>query len=266
MNRALIILFLAVSTQLWAQTLEEDLIQYVKLDNQSSVGVRSRFDKVIAVIGTEGSSSEMKLLKRTYRLVREEFLEKYKVHASLGETLESGTYDCLTATALYAATLERLHIRYDIMETNYHIFIMVYTTRGTVLLEATDPVNGLVTGADEIHDHLTSYHLQQPTLPSNRVLNNYSFEIFRSISNHGLIGLLHFNQSARAFNEGDYLRSAQLLHQAQSWYDTPRCETLGNLLLRAVEASQMDAKSRLECLSLLKHQSPETPIATIFED
>ena len=259
-------MFIAASSQLWAQTLEEDLIQYVKLDSQDATNVWGRFDKVIAAIQADGSSSEMKMLKRTYRLVREEFLLKYRVHASLSETLESGIYDCLTATALYAATLERLHIRYDIMETNYHIFIMIYTTRGTVLLEATDPVSGLVTGADEIHDHLTSYHLQQPTLPSNRVLNNYSFEIFRSISNHSVIGLLYFNQSARAFNDGDYLSSAQLLREAKSWYDTPRCESLGGLLQRAVEASKMDEKARLECLTLLKQQPTENPAPTLFED
>src|SRR6187455_1654352 len=72
---------------------------------------------------------------------RNRFLRNYAEYATFSETLTRGKYNCLTGTALYALLLNHFNIPYQVIETNYHIFLVAETENGRVLLEATDSEN-----------------------------------------------------------------------------------------------------------------------------
>ena len=96
------------------------------------------------------AKNSVKFCRTLFQRTRQEFLRSYTQYASFAETLSRGKYNCLTGTALYAMLLERFNIRYTIIETNYHIFLLADTDEGQALFEATDPLHGFVTNQASI--------------------------------------------------------------------------------------------------------------------
>ncbi len=66
-----------------------------------------------------------RLLKKVFFQVHKEYLKEYVPYQSFQDLFETGTYGCLTGTALYAFLLEELGFEYEIIETNYHMFLLV---------------------------------------------------------------------------------------------------------------------------------------------
>lgn len=265
-RRVLVIFTCLLSLVSSGQSLSDKLLLHSGMKESDILLTRSRIEDLTSA-HLKDNPSDLKHLRSTYHAVREEFLRKYEVHASLEEMFTSGLYDCLTATAIYSAVLEELHYSFDIIETNYHVFLMIETSRGMVLLETTDPVNGLVTSKKEIAARLESYRLQEPAnVASGKLLNKYSFELFRKVSDDGLIGLLYFNQAARAFNHGDLVSSARSLQKSESLHESPRCTALGELLLKSIADSKVDDKKRAECMELLKGIWMSDHSITVLQD
>jgi hypothetical protein len=96
--------------------------------------------------------------------------------------------------ALFSHVLERLNFRYEIIETNYHIFLIVQTSRGEVLLETTDRWGGFVTDKDAIAKRTGDYRSNQLVSNDSDKKYQYSFKLYQAISPEKLTGLLYFNQ------------------------------------------------------------------------
>jgi len=106
----------------------------------------------------------------------------------------------LQPLALYSLVLNRLSYSYDIVETNYHIFLLVQTSKGDVMIETTDRFGGFVTDAAPLRYVLEI--TDQYTLPRTQL--SASFSICSSSINAFLrqtfSGLLYFNQAVKAYN------------------------------------------------------------------
>lgn len=197
--------------------------------------------------------TDHKLLRRTFSRVHTTFLKRYEAYSGYGEIFITGRYDCLTATVLFSQVLDQLKFPYDVIETNYHIFLMVKTSNGDVLLETTDRVNGFVTGEKNIKKRLESYHQNIPvTDNSNKITYRYSFDLHQKISPDKLVGLLYFNQAIKAYNQHDWLASSKSLEKSHALYASPRCDELGGVLIQTVLSSTLDAHVKAECLGRLR--------------
>jgi hypothetical protein len=198
-------------------------------------------------LGPTGAD-EQKHLRRTFRRVHNEFLKKYSLYADFDETITSGRYDCLTATVLFTHVLKELGYTYDIIETNYHIFLMVYTDEGRVLLETTDRFGGLVRDENRIAEKLAAYKKNLPSADISRRSYQFTFRLFQTITEEKLAGLLYFNQAVKAYNSRNWLESALSLERASAMYGSERCEELGAILLQTVLEARIDDKTKADCL------------------
>ncbi len=180
-------------------------------------------------------------LQVVFQKTQQRFLKRYQAHTDFARLFDNGTYDCLTATALFSLILHELDFRYEIVETNYHIFLLVKTTRGKVLLETTDPYHGFVTNPDHVRERIATYKNANVTPSASQRPGRYrfSFDLYRVVEPRNLSGLLWYNRAVVAFNRTDWEASVSHLLQANAVYASLRVSELADLLSLAIRESEL---------------------------
>ncbi len=206
------------------------------------------------------NKDDRKTLRKIFQKIQSKYLKSYVAYSSFDEVFTSGHYDCLTATALFSYVLDRTGYSFDIIETNYHIFLMVHLPSGEVLLETTDRFGGFVEDAGAIAERTGGYRRMIPT-PSLKgsYQYKYSFDLYQLIDTRQITGLLFFNQAVKAFNNHDWMTSSVMLEKAIQLYPSPRCEALGSLLTRTLLEARVNDPRLEEYLGILQAIVPTTP-------
>jgi hypothetical protein len=186
--------------------------------------------------------NSLKFCRTLYNKTRREFFHRYDQYASFRETLSRGTYNCLTGTVLYALLLDHFHIEYSIVETNYHIFLLVSTDEGEVLFETTDPFDGFVSDAAEIEKRIQ--HYKQNTLLTmegdDKQYYEYEVNLYKQVSLNQMSGLLHYNLSTHAYNQQNFEAAIHHLDKALDLYSSPRITEFSSIMLMAVNESNFE--------------------------
>jgi hypothetical protein len=191
------------------------------------------------------AKSDVQFLHHVFTRVHQTYLMRYREHTSFGSIFTDGVYNCLTGTILFSSLFDHFGIAHEIIETNYHIFILAQTSKGTVLIETTDAVNGFITGADKIENRITQYKNNdlQPT-DNTLAYYRYSFNLYNSVSQHELVGLLYYNLAVDAFNKQLIADATDYLGRAGERYISPRVEEFSTLLLLAVHESPLEREEK----------------------
>lgn len=186
--------------------------------------------------------SEKSFLGHIFTKTHQRFLKHYQESATFHKMLEKGTYNCLTGTALYALILEDLGFQYEIIETNYHIFLLAETADGRILFESTDPLQGFVSGDAEIQKRIAVYRQNIPVMASNRDKTYYRFnvDLFNSIHLDEILGLLYYNLAIEAYNKKDIQSSINNLEKAVQLYQSPRTEEFSKIILLTIMESKIE--------------------------
>lgn len=198
------------------------------------------------VDGISTSGNEIKQLRKIFRGLHTAFLKHYEAHSDFNAIFTSGHYDCLTATALLCNVLDKFHYSYDIIETNYHIFLIVKTSGGEVMIESTDAIGGLIVNKRTIQERIAQYQKNIPVTSSSGYVFQYPFSLFQKISKNNLNGLLFFNQAVKAYNRQDWETCATLLEKAHAHYASPRCSALRSLLNQTITLSSLNEKTKAD--------------------
>lgn len=201
---------------------------------------------------TMQSKKEQAFLYRIFWCTQRKFLKTYNPYEPFGALFESGKYDCLTATGLYSILLSEFNFDYSVIETNYHIFILVHTRQGDVLLESTDRFNGFVQDKKEIEKRIGSYKQNLLALSASSQSYRYTFDLYKPINPLQMTGLLYFNQAVNAFNRQEWLLCAEKLDLAREKYDSPRTKELAMLLIQTVTLRGEDETTRNNIMQRFK--------------
>ncbi len=243
------LLMVVILSDVCAQTHLDEWMQISGATAEERMQANQQVDELVAELKSEGIS-DVKLIKKMFRKVHGTMLKHYEAYADFNTLFQRGTYDCLTATALFSVLLSSLEYDFEIIETNYHIFLLVQTNRGKILIESTDPVAGLVTDPKEIDWKIEKYRHDQPVAENGY---RYHCDVYQNVPQDKLTGLLVFNQAVKAYNLGKFLTCASALEKAYAAYSSDRCLELGDVLVRTlVEHKEMTAEIRSACLMHLK--------------
>jgi hypothetical protein len=169
-------------------------------------------------------------LAHVFTVTHQRLLKVYVERASYQDLIAQGQYNCLTATSLYALLLSRLGYTYSVMETNYHIFLLVSTTAGDVLLETTDPLNGFIDNPSEIQDRIACYRENRSTVTSTDGQYRFSFSLYRAVTLNELEGLLCYNESIKAYNAQQFDAAIVWLGRAYSQYYSERVDEFSRVV------------------------------------
>ncbi len=211
----------------------EDVEELLAIDSQTEAG-KVAFDKLNTVLNhlkkrQAKYKSEDDFIEYLYYYSHQKLLKKYSEYPTLLETMVEGRYDCLTATAIYSILLSELSIVHNVIETNYHIYIIVNPgSENEMLIETTDPLNGLIEEAEEIVSYRNEY--LHSNIAERNTLINLDLNIERSLEQKELIGLLYYNQSIKEINNGHWEKAKIIADQALEYYTESRVSTLLNII------------------------------------
>ena len=194
------------------------------------------------------SKTQSDFVEKTFYYLHQRVFKSYVPYSQFNELLETGSYDCLSATALFAVIFERFNVPVTIKETNYHIFLTVESENESILIETTDGTNGFVKNRKEIEARLELY---QQNVLANLTQNHYLYQaqIFQPITSSQLVGLLYFNQAVREYNKKNLWGCAKSLDESITRYANPRTEELAVILFHSASSSKLDESQKQELLS-----------------
>ncbi len=255
MKRELIILSLLIAYSALGQNALHDL-----LATSPGFDIRmadQRVENLIDRLEAKKTTSDINFLRKVFVETHRKFLKNYSQYTDMSEIFTTGNYDCLTATSLYSILLDRLHFDYSIIETNYHIFIVVKTSKGEVLLETTDLWNGFVTDSKKIEQRIGSYKQNTvASLPANdKKFYLYHLNLYHTLQQGQLPGLLYFNQAVKSFNAGKWEQCSTLLDKAQAIYSSPRIAELTLILIESVKNSRLDEVKKKDLLDRYRNSN-----------
>ncbi|MCB0494882.1 MAG: hypothetical protein KDC79_01990 [Cyclobacteriaceae bacterium] len=168
--------------------------------------------------------NESSFVEYAFYYIHNRLLKEYKEYASLDQTLQKGTYDCVTATAMYALFFSELEVPYSVVETNYHLYILAFPGTGNeVLIETTDPLNGFITKKEEVSARKELYVKGNGELRANQA--DLKWNVEHNLKDSELIGLLLFNQSVKHYNLGNKTKALELANEALTYYPSSRIRT-----------------------------------------
>lgn len=175
-------------------------------------------------------------LRTIFQKTHQRLFQRYLQHSSFTDLLNQGNYDCVSGSAALGMLLERYGYAFDVIETDYHVFIQVYLNGKTLILESTLPVGGMISAPTEVNRYLAAYLSDGSASPRNineglagtRVAISDN-TIFRKVTLPELAGLQFYNEAIVAFNEQDYKQALEQLDKALSLYPSERIEGLRDL-------------------------------------
>lgn len=182
--------------------------------------------------------SDKDFLAYIFKQTHQRLLKSYEDNASYQELIDKGSYNCLTGTTVYALLLDQFSYTYSIIETNYHIFLIVNTQSGQVLLETTDPLNGFTDRDEDIQTRIAGYRENKITTAARQDQYYFSFAFYREVTLYELEGLLYYNEAIRAFNAKQFDTAIIKLEKAYTTYYSARIDEFSKVLLVSVAGNE----------------------------
>lgn len=216
-------------------------------------------DKVISFLDrlSEKRSSfrnDQLFLGHVFTKTHQRFLKQFKPYARFDQLLTNGDYNCLTGTALYALVLDHLGFEYAIVETNYHIFLLVESENGKVLFETTDQLRGFVTGSAEIEKRIETYRQDNPAAADKgKIYYAFNASVYNSIGLENLLGLMHYNLAVEAFNNHNLVAAVDYLEQAAARYESPRMDEFANIIMLSVLEGKLSPEAKEKLLTKVRN-------------
>ncbi len=177
--------------------------------------------------------ANLSLLRQIFQKSHKGLFKIYEQHSSFNAMLSNGKFDCVSGSAALGLLLDRYGFEFDVIETDYHVFILVELDGEKIILESTLPVGGMITSPTKVLEYLESYKtVESAQLKSvSQRLGNPEIDlsdnaIFRKVSLRELAGLQYYNDAISHFNEQSFQDATNQLVKAYSLYPSERVEGL----------------------------------------
>ena len=254
LGRFLCLIVLIIPTLGWSQKNDRFQILLQSAPSQQPEVATSKMDHFIA--GLRLKRDKLKcdeaFVRYTFREAYKTFFKNYKAYSQFPEIFETGNYDCLSATSLFSLVLDEFGFKYKIIETNYHIFLLVEADQNQLLLESTDEVNGIITNQEEIKQRLARYQENKIYASSaGKYYYQYDLDLYQPVMPQQLTGLFYYNQAVTAFNANDLVKCAQKLKKAIRIYNSPRIAEFAVILVAKIADSNLDEEEKKQLISPL---------------
>lgn len=173
--------------------------------------------------------SDLQFIRQIFEKTHQKLLKKYEQHSTFNSMLNEGKFDCVSGSAALSLLLDRYGFDFDIIETDYHVFIVVDLEGKKVILESTLPIGGMITSATEVNKYLESYKPEKFT-PLNSLnqglagpdIDFANHSIFRKVNLKQLAGLQYYNDAIVHFNSQAFGLAIDQLSKAYLLYPSDR--------------------------------------------
>lgn len=201
----------------------------------------------------EKISDEGKKIKFLTAEVPKRFLKTYVSVTHFSTIFETGEYNCVSATALYALILDKLSIPYIIKETPNHVYLVAYPSSSGILIESTMPKNGYYMPKSKEVESIVELLMFNDLITEDEIKQNGHLSIFskyfysdKVISLRELTGLQYFNEALMTIRAGNPALSFAAIDKADFLNNTKEVQLVklsivSELLSKAKYTSYFDA-------------------------
>lgn len=177
--------------------------------------------------------THLNVLRQIFQKSHQQLFKAYEQHSTFNDMLNEGRFDCVSASAALALLLDRYGFDYKVVETDYHVFIVVNHNGKNIILESTLPIGGMITAPSEVASYLEGYKAddsvqlkslnQRLGAPKVDLSDN---AIFRKVNLTQLAGLQYYNDAISHFNEQSFEKASLQLNKALKLYGSDRIKGL----------------------------------------
>lgn len=199
--------------------------------------------KIAAIIrDLEKEKIGEKKFKKSAKIIFERVhshLRLYKEIAHFDQIFDDGTYNCLTASALFAFVLEHFKIPYALIEMPTHVFVLLDPGGENIWLETTDPTDGLF----RLDKSKVVAELRQQKLISEaeaqqkndeELYDIYFKKMQVKITLNQLAGLAYHNYAVDQFAKKEYQKSVSSIEKASYFYRSEGRDELRMIALSTI--------------------------------
>ncbi len=160
-----------------------------------------------------------KAFKIIHERVEDQYFKKYELVSSFPNMLNTGVYNCVSGTILYALIFDYLGMPYEIKSTTAHVYIELLTDNKKIVVESTDPLKGYYYVEPEslkkiVESLKTAKQISaaDATKSAEEVVNEYSG--IKKTTFNELIGFQYFNEALKASENMLFQRSFESFQKA----------------------------------------------------
>ncbi|MFL1011022.1 hypothetical protein [Flavisericum labens] len=252
--KAFVLLFIIFNSlnfygQIYNSAFEESVFKSYKSDSLNYSFIESLFaidtlmdkekvvnykQELLSVIQTfppkeERAKKEKKRVRHIYDEMHDRFFIKYNLDSYFTDIFKNGTYNCVTASALYSFAFEELNIPYHIKETPSHVFLIAYPDTFKIYLETTAPgaYGYSVPKESEVRkiiDELIAYKL----VTKEEVLEKGYMKFYEEyyygkefVDKSALIGMQYYNKGLSSLSKANYDEALINLRKSKVFYSSP---------------------------------------------
>ncbi|WCO00317.1 hypothetical protein [Psychroserpens ponticola] len=273
----IIINCLSVNSQTYSSNYEEDIFNNIKKDSinykffESLLAIdpsmtpelasdyKLEVNSIIKSVPPKEKKEkkEKKRIEKLYDDLHDTFFIKYRLNAYFNDIFENGTYNCVTATALYSYVFEELNIPYHVKETPSHVFLVVYPNTYKIYLETTVPGQyGFITPKEseikKIVDELISYKLVTSDEVSKKGYLKFYEDYFYGkeyIDKRALIGMQYYNKGLIDFENEANDEALNNFKKTKIFYSSPLIDPIiKNIMFINVNELEFNTKKDVDYL------------------
>lgn len=206
-----------------------------QINETQSTSVKTRINALIDEIKASNYQDKkpQKQIKGIYEKIHKTFLTKYEIENRFYEIFESGNYNCVTATALYAIIFERLNIPYAIKEEPTHVYLVAYPDIHNILVETTTPAFGFLNFDQAFKNNFINNLKNQKLISKDEFDTNTTEQLFNkyyfsteNINLEKLVGIHYMNDAIFQQEHEKIKESFEQAEKAYLFYPSKRCQYL----------------------------------------
>jgi len=238
---------------------------FLAIDEKMTVGEAIRDFKTYRTVFDEFTQKAIeskninKRIKISYSSIHSNFLKKYNDNEYFPVIFRSGTYNCVSASMLYALAFNKLDIPFKVMASSNHVYLIANPGTNSVVIETTNPgfektiFNGEF--QKQYVDYLRSSKLISESEYKSKSVEEIFEEKFKEVREAEFInlpGFQYYNKALSAFQNNETAKALVLCQKAYFFYPDNQVKALLNAaLLFQLEKCDYEKVSDIDYLAQL---------------
>lgn len=215
-----------------------------------------------------------KQIKIIYPDIHSRFLKKYNNNEYFPVTIQSGMYNCVSASMLYAMAFDHFKIPYKVMASSNHVYLVANPGDHSIVIETTNPgfEKTIFTGdfKQQYVNNLRTSKLISEDDYKNKSVEEIFEEKFNEVKDADLFnlpGFQYYNKALTKLQNNDREAALSLAQKAYFFYPAQQVKTLLNIaLLLQIEKCNFDKVNDIDYLAQFSRfeNTDKTAVIGIF--
>lgn len=197
-----------------------------------------------------------KKIRISYSIVHNRFLKKYSDNEYFPVIFQTGTYNCVSASMLYAMIFDNLEIPYKVKASSNHVYLVANPGSNSIVIETTNPGFEKVIFTGEFKQQYVNYLRTSKLISEPEYKNKSVEEIFeekfkevRDAEFINLPGFQYYNKALTKLQNNETEEALKLCQKAYFFYPDNQVKTLlYTCLLYHIEKCNFDKVSDIDYL------------------